>query len=456
MDSLHTALPGQTDPRDAMGFAVREVGFGLQQADGSLADVVRHAQKRDDQTVVQVSSTDPWHRAVDKDLDAEQPSLEYVFKSGLAGGQPLMIPVGVFYDTPENAAAEMRYVVRRGWPVTQVEAGEEADGQFIRPEDYADLYLEAAKAVHGVAPNVAFGGPSMEGALTGTWPDEAEGKSWMGRFVAELKARGQLDQFQFFSFEHYVFDDVCGPRAPYLRQETRVMDGVFDQDLAAGVPATIPWVISEYGFSPFADAAQSELSSALLATDIVGHFFTRGGKAAYMFGYPPDTPANQIWPCAGFGNMMLFEAGDDGKAKWPMPSYWAMRMMFEDWGAPADQAHRLFTAATALNDDQGRPFVVAYPLRAPDGHWAVMLINRDEARAHRAPIVFRTTAGQRTFAGPVSVAQYSAANYTWIEHGEASHPGIDLPPSRFTARGDAPLLLPPMSLTVVSGSVPAP
>ena len=454
MDSSGTALPGSTDPRDHMGFAVREVSFGLAQAGGGLADVVRHAAKRDDQTVAQVSSTDPWHRAVDKDLDAEQPSLEFVFSSGLAGGLPLMIPVGVFYDTPENAAAEMRYVRRRGWPVTQVEAGEEADGQFIRPEDYADLYLEVAKVVHGVAPGVAFGGPSMEGALTGTWPDEAEGKSWMGRFVAELTARGQLDQFQFFSFEHYVFDDVCGPRGPYLRQETVVMDSLMDQTAAAAVPKTIPWIISEYGFSPFADAAQSELASALLATDIVGHFLTRGGNDAYMFGYPPDTPANQIWPCAGYGNMMLYEADDDGKAKWPMPSYYALKMMFEDWAAPADAEHQLFTADTVLKDDKGRPYVVAYPLKAPDGYWAVMLINRDEAHAHRTPISFATAAGPRPFAGNVTVTQYSAANYTWIAHGEASHPGRDLPPTRFGQSGAAPLTLPAMSLTVVSGAGP--
>ena len=57
------------------------------------------------QTVVQVSSTDPWHRAVDRDPDVEQPSLDLVFASGLNAGKPLMAPVGVFYDTPENAAA---------------------------------------------------------------------------------------------------------------------------------------------------------------------------------------------------------------------------------------------------------------------------------------------------------------------------------------------------------------
>lgn len=457
MQSSHTAPPGSTDIRDRLGFAVREVSLGLLKPDGSIEDAVRHAKSRDGQTVVQVSSTDPWHRAVDRDLDTEQPGLGFVFQSGLTSGHPLMAPVGVFYDTPENAAAEIRYIKRRGWPVRQIEAGEEADGQFIRPEDYADLYLQTAKQVHGVDPALQFGGPSMEGALTGTWPDQGEGTSWMGRFVAELKARGGLDEFQFYSFEHYAFDDVCRPLGEMLREETGMMDKIMSTNAADGVPKSIPWVISEYGFSPFAGRAMSEMPSALLAADIVGDFLTRGGNTAYMFGYTPDTPANQNFPCAGYGNMMLFEADDDGASKWPMPEYFAERMMLEDWGAPSDQQHQLFVARASLDDAQGRPYVVAYPLRSPDGRWTVMLVNRDADHAHATPLVFRSGDGRRqAFAGPLRVVQYSPAQYAWLDRGENSHPSRDLPPTRFELDPGRTLVLPAMSLTVVSGAGPAP
>jgi hypothetical protein len=453
LQSSETGPAGSADIRDRLGYAVREVSLGLTGPDGRLFDAVRHARDKDRQTVTQVSSTDPWHRAVDRDLGAEQPSLDLVFRSGLSGGQPMMVPVGSFYDTPDNAAAEIRYIRRQGWPVTQVELGEEPDGQFIRPEDYADIYLETAAAVHGVDPTLQLGGPSMQSAVTGAWPDTEHGLSWTGRFIAELKARGGLDQLQFFSFEHYAFDKVCRPLGAMLRDESDLLDRMTSKVAASGMPRSIPWVISEYGFSPFAGEAQSEPASALLAADIAGHFFTLGGSAAYMFGLTPDQPANQNFPCAGYGNMMLWEADDDGKSKWPMPVYYAERMMVQDWGAPEALPHRLFSAAATLKDDEGRAYVVAYPLLAPDGRWTVMLINRDQFHAHRTPIAF---AGGRGLGGPLSVVQYSAAQYTWLAKGEEGHPLKDLPPARFTLPAGQAALLPAMSLTVVSGAGPTP
>jgi hypothetical protein len=454
LQSSQAAPPGSTDIRDRLGYAVREVGAGVIGPDGAFRDAVRHGKSRLRQTDVQVSSTDPWHRVIDRDLATEQPSLDFVFASGLAGAAPMMVPVGVFHDTPEDAAAEVRFIERRGWPVRQVELGEEPDGQFIRPEDYADLYLETAAAIRAVDPKLQLGGPSMQGPMTGTWPDTAEGASWAGRFVAELKARGGLGQLQFFSFEDYVFEDVCRPLGPLLRQETRNLDRSLGKLAAAGVPKTIPWAITEYGFSPFSDQAMSEPPSALLAADIVGHFLSSGGSAAFMFGYPPDQPENQKFRCAGFGNMMLWEADDDGVARWPMPTWFAARMMTGDWAAPAAQPHRLYAARSTLADAEGRPFVTAYPLLAPDGRWSVMLVNRDEVAAHRTPIAFAHPFGARPFAAgaPLSVVQYSSAQYVWHAAGEASRPTKDLPPARFTLQPGAALNLPPMSLTVVSGS----
>jgi hypothetical protein len=194
----------------------------------------------------------------------------------------------------------------------------------------------------------------------------------------------------------------------------------------------------------------SEVPSALLSADIVGHFLTLGGTTAYMLGYTPETPTNQIFPCAGYGNMMLFEADNSGRSKWPMPMYYAQRMMMLDWGAPADQPHGLYSARSSLMDAKGRPIVVAYPLRSPDGKWSVMLINRDH-RAHRVRIVLHGLANEQVFgaAHSVSIVQYSPADYVWLVRGEASHPTKDLPPERFLAAGGHPVALPAFSLTVI-------
>src|SRR5581483_8377529 len=182
--------------------------------------------------------------------------------------------------------------------------------------------------------------------------------------------------------------------------------------------------------------------SALLAADIVGHFLTAGGRQAFMFGLTPDTPENQNFPCAGYGNMMLYEADDEGRAKWPMPVYYAERMMMEDWGAPADRPHQLFAARTDLADAKGRAVVVAYPLKGPDGRWRVMLVNRDEHAAHAARIA---VSGGAPLKGPFSIVQYSPAEYAWLARGEDSRPTRDLPPRRFTAPA-GPVRLPALSL----------
>jgi hypothetical protein len=458
LQSSETAAPGSTDIRDRLGYAVREVAFGLVKTDGRIADVMRHGKTRDGQTLIQVSSTDPWHRASDRDLDTEQPSLDMMFKTGLNGGLPLIVPVGVYYDTPENAAAEVRYIRRRGWPVHQIELGEEADGQFIAPEDYADLYLEFAGQLHAIDPTLSLGGPSMQGAMTYTWPDPEGGPSWIGRFVARLKVRDGVGEFGFFSFEHYAFDDVCYPLGGMLRDETTLMDNIMASAAAAGVPKTIPWIISEYGFSPFSGRAMSEVPSALLSADIVGHFLTLGGDAAFMLGYSPGSPANQIFPCAGYGDMMLYEADDQGRAKWAMPMYYAEQMMIRDWGDPADQPHQLYAATSAKSDAKGRAMVTAYPLRRPDGQWAIMLINRDEQHPHRMRIVFHGAGADVAFGKDraLRVVQYSPADYTWLDRKEASHPTKDLPPARFALKRGEDVLLPAMSLSIVRGAGPKP
>jgi hypothetical protein len=449
--SSETAPAPTRDVRDRLGYAIAEVGLGVIDADGRFVDAMRHGKGRDDQTQVNVSSTDPWHRAVDKDPDTEQPSLDLIFRDGLNGGMPLMVPVGVFYDTPENAAAEIRYIRKRGWPVRQVELGEEPDGQFIAPEDYADLYLEAAQKIHAIAPRLQLGGPSMQGALTDTWPVPEGGRSWVGRFTSYLRQRGELDQFQFFSFEHYAFDDVCEPLGKMLRDETQLLDHILDTTVAAGVPTTIPWIITEYGFSPFSGRAMSLVPSALFSADVVGHFLARGGNAAFMFGYTPGSPSNQVFPCAGYGDMMLYQADADGRSKWPMPMYFAERMMMRDWGAPAGEAHALWAAAGAAKDDQGRPMVLAYALKRRDGTLSVMLLNRDEGAAHDVLMRLKDADGKAVFpAGAAQVVQYSPAQYGWLDLGENSHPTRDLPPVRFRMPGDRPVNLPAMSLTLVT------
>ena len=436
------------DIRDHLGYAIREVAFGTTDAQGAFHNVVKPGRKRGEQTPTHVSSTDPWHRAVDRDKDLEQPGLDRVYLSGLTNGLPMMAPAAIYFDTPENAAAELRYLKARGYPLTQMELGEEPDGQYIDAADYGAMYVETYDILHAIDPKLAFGGPSLQSGVTDTWLDPNPDHSWNGQFITYLKSRGRLDALNFFSFERYPFDDMCGDVGVKLRQQTTMEREEMARLRAEGVPTTIPWAISEYGFSAFSGRPMVELPGALLDADIVAGFLTEGGDAAYMFGYGPSVPVNQHLECAGYGNMMLQLADPDGQATVPLPAFHFARMLTADWAQAGDGEHQLYRVAVSSDAPapEGGPAVTAYAVKRPDGHWAILAVNRDEIRPARLALRLKGA----VLKGPVEVVQYSPANYTWKPDGYAGHPSRNLPPFRSTRpSAGAPITLPPYSLTVI-------
>ena len=116
------------------------------------------------------------------------------FTSGLTNNLPAMIPVTMLYGTPDDAAAQIAYIEKRGYPIGYIEMGEEPDGKHAMPEDYAALYLQWATAIHKVDPKLKLGGPIFEGVNEDirVWPDAQGRTSWMGRFVDYLKSHGRL------------------------------------------------------------------------------------------------------------------------------------------------------------------------------------------------------------------------------------------------------------------------
>lgn len=445
----HTAAPGATDWRDKAGFAVREVSLGRTVVDGRLADVLRHAPSQEMQSFTHVSSTDPWHRDVDRDNNTEQPGLDRIFTSGLGQGQPVLMPVGLLFDTPDNAQAELRYLHRRGYPVRQVELGEEPDGQYGEAEDYGALYLALVDRLKPANPGIAFGGPSLQGAFTDIALNPDSDHSWNSHFIRYLKSRGRLSDLGFFSFEHFPFDDICGDISAKLLDENQLMDALVTRLRGEGVPQNIPWVISEYGFSAFAGRAMSEMPSGLLMADIIGQFLSEGGGTAYIYGYGPDKPMNQYLPCNGFGNMMLYTADPDGQAAQPMPSFQTARLITDGWLVHDGGRHELLPSEV-----QGVPggWVKSYAVRRPDHRLGILLINRSPTASYTVRLMTRDRTGQiSALRGPTDVMQYGRAQYVWQDDGAESHPSRSEPPSRFRLDANSIVItLPPESLTATS------
>jgi hypothetical protein len=409
---------------------------------------VRHAPEGSEQTNITVSSTDPWHRATDRDPNAEQPGFDRIFRSGISAGRPVIIPVGVLYDTPENAAAEIRFLRRRGYSVQQVEIGEEPDGQNISPDDFAVLYREFAKAVRSADPKIELGGPNLQDAVSDTWLDDSANHSWTSRFLADIAPRGGRPDLDFFSFEHYPYDTPCGA----IDQKLLHADDILAQDLRRlrddGVPRSIPWVITEYGLSAFSGRAEVEFPGALFDADMLAGYFAAGGSAAYLLGYGPD----QLYPpeqdCAGYGELMLFGQDGRGQATWPTPTYWAMRLLSEEWLQPGDGPNALYPASLGNLSADERRDVTAWPVHRPDGQWSVMLINRSPTEHFQVTLALAGASERpRPFSTRWQGFQYAAADYQWIAEGPNGHPAIDKPPRLVSGQGGE--ILPPYSITVL-------
>ncbi len=449
-----TAPAGSTDVRDRLGFAIRELYAGSLDADGNLTDAVAHASDGKKQTEIVTSSTDPWHRATDRDADIEQPGIDRFIAAGLARGRPILMPTGLLYDTPGNVAALVRFLKARSYDVRQMELGEEPDGQNISPEHYGALFMQFADAIRKEDPTLALGGPGFQSEVDG-WnsiPDNEGKTSWMGRFLSYLKSRDRTADLGFFSFEWYPFDDLCEETPPQqlVRHPALIAQTLqrLEQD---GVPKDIPWIITEYGYSSFAGQAEVELPAALLNAEIVLQWFMLGVKAAYLYGIEPSEPILDGAKCETWGNLMMLEERAGGQSSWKLPTYYGAQLLTKEFFGSADGVHTLYPVRSGM--PKGQPSTLAaYAVRRPDDLWALLVLNKDPVRTQTISAVFETGgAAQQEWRGPHDIVHYSPSQYRWKANKDDGRPQFSHPPVQSRTENAKPLsiTLPPMSITVI-------
>jgi hypothetical protein len=453
--SSHTAPPGARDVRDRLGYAIRELYLGRLDARGRLNDLLAH-RRSGAQSVIYTSSTDPWHRAVDRNPGYEQPSFQTVLRSGLTRGLPLLVPVPVLYGTPANAVAELRYLRALHIPLRGVELGEEPDGQLASPEDYGSLYLQFARAIHHAFPGLPLGGPGFQTSIPDWlyWPDGHGDRSWTHRFLSFLAAHGALGELGFFSFEWYPYDNVCANPAPQLAGASDLLAGVLDAQRRHGLPPGLPIYVTEYGYSAFAGQDEVDMPGALLDADTVGTLLSSGATGAYLYGYEPDSIMRESERCDTWGNLTLIQSDEGHHAQHPLASYWETRLLTGDWTQPGGGVHTLYATSSSAGDAAGQRLVRAYAVSRPDGRLAVLLLNVSPSQPY--DITLRTTgtagdAGEHAaLSGALQEWQLSSTDYRWQEHGAAGHPGLDgAPKGRDLPTGAREIHLPPYSITVL-------
>jgi hypothetical protein len=460
--SSQTSVQISNDIRDRVGFAIREIELGTIDRQNRFHDYIHHAADRYQQTVIYVSSTDPWHRAEDIDYKVEQPGLDFILRSALTNGLPVLVPVGVLYDTPENATAEISYL--RQYPLEGIELGEEPDGQWASPEDYAALYVGVARRLAALNPYLKLGGPSLQNFDDHllTWPDASGNRSWMNRFLKYIRAA--KCPFDFFSFEFYPFDNICADAAPQLLEIPKRLGEMMTSLRADGVPTEIPWLMTEYGYSVFAGRHEVDIEGALFDADTVGTFLTLGGSKPYVYGYEPNYLQDDL-KCS-WGNLMMLQLNPNNDQLNRLSGYHAAQLITKEWMQPINETHDIFRVTMtqgkggvygvthATKPTSSSP-VTLYAVRRPDKQWALLAINKDSKRTARLNVRFNFSNGQRqvTFAGDVDVIQFSRDQYLWHDDGPNGHPTRSLPPARFTRKGSSFYELPPYSLTVLRGKI---
>jgi hypothetical protein len=447
---------GSSDPRNCVGYAANEISAGNFSNDGQFLDLVKHVAG-ENQTVTLVSSIDPWHSEADLNNRSIQTGFDLFFSSGYTNHLPAMIPVSMVYATPEDSAAELAYIRKRGYPISYVEMGEEPDGQFMLPEDYATLYLQWAAALHKVDPQLKLGGPVFEGVNDDikVWPDSNGKTSWLGRFIDYLKSHNRLNDLSFVSFEHYPIEP-CNVNWSDLYHEPSWTKTVLHAWREDGVPENVPLMNTESNLSWELTEPMQDVFAALWLADSVGSFLQYAGAGGAYY-HSPIQPETLRPGCRGYSTYGNFVADEELNIKQYTSQYFASRMINFDWVKHGAGVHRFSPATSDLTDDGGNTVVTAYAVARPDGDWSILLVNKDSANAHKVKIKFAGDDANsfKQFTGKLSVTTFGAEQYVWHAEGAKSHADPDGPPSvsSLDAKPDMDFQLPRASITVLRGKI---
>jgi hypothetical protein len=454
---------GAADHRNCVGYAIRELYLGTVDEANSLTDLLHHSPDQK-QTLTLCSSVDPWHQASDLYLapdrmeSGDQPGFDLFFTSGITGGLPAIVPVALIYSTPEDAAAQMAYIKKRGYPVSYIEVGEEADGQYMLPEDYGTLYLQFAKALHQVDPNFKLGGPAFQGVTEDikVWPDAQGRTSWLRRFLDYLRAHDRLPDFSFMSFEHYPYDG-CETPWKNLYQEPELITHIMQVWRDDGLPPGTPLLDTET--NAHGGEASVDIFGALWLADSFAGFLTAGGQSTHYYHALSYSPPHPICPNS-WGTYHMFMVDDQYQIQRPTSQFFAARLLTKEWSQAKDAEHLLYRAVSDVKDSEGHVLVTAYALYRPDGQWSLMLINKDYDHPHPVRVVFRDWDANRdtTFAGPVTMITFGKEQYQWHRNRKKGYADPVGPPKTSTLRAEqtANYELPSASVTVLRGPLGPP
>ena len=137
--------------------------------------------------------------------------------------------------------------------------------------------------------------------------------------------------------------------------------------------------------------------------------------------------------------------------------YFASQLINLEWVQPGDGTHRLFPAASDVQDGAGHVLVTTYAVLRPDRQWSLMIVNKDQENAHAVEIAFDVAGKAKSeyFAGPVSVITFGKEQYQWHANAKGGIADPDGPAAKSTINSGAgtKFTLPASSVTVIRGKI---
>jgi hypothetical protein len=286
--------------------------------------------------------------------------------------------------------------------------------------------------------------------------------------VDYLKAHGHLQDFTFFSFEHYpcMGTRLCGEWSS-LYNEPAWANHVIQAWKDNGLPPHVPFFMTEG--NDLGEGGPDTVKSALWLADYVGSILTAGAGGTYYFHY--------IAGGAGEGGGGFLPIDENNKVRFYPPQYLATQVIAREWVQPVDAVHKLYRVSSDVKDKDGNTLVTAYAVERPDGLWSVMLVNKDQDTNHSVKVAFTDPASGRGrfFSGAVDRVVFGAAEYQWhpdplsadgapVDDNPESgrrrrargHPAPDGPPSSSKLEASGPdtiYELPKASIIVLRGKL---
>src|SRR4051812_36714074 len=258
--------------------------------------------------------------------------------------------------------------------------GEEEDGQRGLAEDHATPDAQIAKALRTREADAPPGGAARHGTAraAAVWGDANGRVSFLGRFVDYLKARGHLQDFTFFSFEHYPC--MGGRRCAdwnSLYWEPQYVNRVIQAWKDNGLPPNVPFFMTEG--NDLGEGGPGTVKGAFWQADYVGSMMTAGASGTYYFHYIASE---------GRGAGGFLQIDENNQVKNYPPQYLGAQVITREWVQPVDAIHKLFNVTSDVKDKDGNTLVTAYAVERPDGQWSVMLVNKDADSNHSVKMTF--------------------------------------------------------------------